>query len=109
MVALCIPESGPRASLGLIPLSINETFLSYFFLRTVRVTKLKPGTHMESGLMYHVYWTQGQGPITHGVKSLDRFYVSMLLFPPVMLSGKHKLKIFQYYRYFSSDSAAVGL
>ena len=48
------------------------------FSRTVRVTKLNPGTHMESGLMYHVYRNQGQGPVTHGVKSIDMFYVAIL-------------------------------
>ena len=53
------------------------------FSKTVRVTKLKPGTQMESGLMCHVYWNQGQGPISHE-KFLDRFYVSMLPFPTVM-------------------------
>ena len=45
---------------------------------------LKPGTYMESGLMYRIYRNQGQGPITHGVKYLDRFNVSMLLFPAVI-------------------------
>ena len=38
------------------------------------VTKLKLGTHMPTGLMYRVYQNQGQGPITLGVTSLDRFY-----------------------------------
>ena len=59
--------------------------------------------------MYCVYQNQDQGPITHGVKSLDRFYVAMLPYPTVMLSGKHELKIFQHYGYFSSDSTATGL
>ena len=54
------------------------------FSRTVRVTKLEPGTLMESGLMYHVYQNQGQGPITHGVKSFDMFYVAMSPCPAVM-------------------------
>ena len=57
--------------------------------------------------MYRVYWNQGQGPITHGVKSLDRFCVAMLPCPVVMLSGKHELKIFQHYGYFSSNSGAI--
>ena len=35
---------------------------------------LKLGSHMDSGLMYCVYWNQGQGPITFGVQSHDRFY-----------------------------------
>ena len=69
----------------------------------------KAGTHIDSWLMYHVYLNQGKGPISHGVKSLDRFYVAILPCPTVMLSGKHELKIFQHYGYFSSDSAAVGL
>ena len=36
---------------------------------TVRNTRLKPGTHVDSGLMYCVYRIQGQGPI-----KIDRFY-----------------------------------
>ena len=64
---------------------------------------------MDSGLMYHVFWNLGQGSITHGLKSLDRFYDAMLTFPTVMLSGKDEFKIFQHYMYFSSDRAAVGL
>ena len=79
------------------------------FSRTVRLTKLKPGTHMGSGLMYCVYQKQGQGSITQGIKSHDRFYITMLPCPTVMLSGKHEFKIFQQYGYFSSDSAAAGL
>ena len=27
-------------------------------------------------LLYHVYQNQGQGPITQGVTSLDRFYIN---------------------------------
>ena len=34
--------------------------------------KLKLGTHMDSGLLYHIYQNQGQGPITLGVTPLDR-------------------------------------
>ena len=51
------------------------------FSRTVKVTKLKPGIHMDSGLMYHINQNQSQGPITHSVKSLHRFYVAMLPCP----------------------------
>ena len=54
--------------------AINEKILSHFFSRTVRITKLKPGAHMGSGLMYCVYQNQGQKSITLGVKSLNRFY-----------------------------------
>ena len=43
------------------------------FLGAMKVVKLKLGTHMASGLMYRVYLNQGQGPITLGVTSLDRF------------------------------------
>ena len=46
------------------------------FLKIEKVTKLKPGTHMDSWLMYHVYQNQGQGPITHAVKFLDKFYIA---------------------------------
>ena len=59
--------------------------------------------------MYPVYWNQGQGPITHGVKSLARFYIAILLCPTVMLSGKHEFNIFQRSGYFSSDSTATEL
>ena len=67
------------------------------YSRTVKVTKLKPGTHMGRGMMYCLYQNQGQGPITHGVKSLDWFYSATLPCPTVMLSGKHEFKIFQHY------------
>ena len=40
----------------------------------MKAVKLKLGTHMDNGLMYKVYHNQGQGPITLGVTSLDRFY-----------------------------------
>ena len=48
---------------------------------------------------------QGQGPITYGLKSLDRFSNTMLPCPILVLTGK----IFQHYMYFSSNRAAVGL
>ena len=59
--------------------------------------------------MYPVYWNQGQGPTTHGVKSLGRFYITILPCPTVMLSGKHEFNIFQHCGYFSSDSTAAEL
>ena len=40
----------------------------------MKVVKLKLGTHVDHGLMYHVYCNQGQRPITLGVTSFDRFY-----------------------------------
>ena len=43
--------------------AINENFVT---LLTVRVTKLKPGTHMDIGLMYCVYQNQCQELITLG-------------------------------------------
>ena len=59
--------------------------------------------------MYRVYRNQVQGPITHRVKSLDRFYIAMFPYPTVMLSGHHEFRIFQHYGYLSSDSAAARL
>ena len=44
--------------------------------------------------MYLVFQNQGQGPITHGLKSLDRFYDTMLPCCILALSGKDELKIF---------------
>ena len=67
------------------------------------------GTYMDSGLMFHVSRNQGQGPITHGLKSLDRFYNAMLPCPTMVLSRKDEFKIFQHYMYISSDKAAAGL
>ena len=64
---------------------------------------------MGSGLMYRVFRNQSQGPITYGLKSLDRFYDAMLPCSTVVLSGKDEFKIFQYYMYFSSDKAAAWL
>ena len=40
----------------------------------MKAVKLTLGTHMDNGLMYCVYQNQGQGPITLGVTSLDKFY-----------------------------------
>ena len=40
----------------------------------MKVVKLKLSTHMDNGLMYHIYQDQGQGLITFGVTSFDRFY-----------------------------------
>ena len=60
---------------------------------------------MDSGLMYRVFRNQGQGPTTHGLKSLGRFYDSMLPCPTVVLSAKDDLKYFNT----SSDKVSVGL
>ena len=59
--------------------------------------------------MHLVFRNQGHGPITHGLKSLDRFYDSVLPCPTLVLSGKDEFKIFQCYMYFSSDRAAAEL
>ena len=59
--------------------------------------------------MYCVFRNQGQRPIIHGLKSLDRFYDAMLPCPTVVLSGKGEFNIFELYMYFSSDTAAAGL
>ena len=59
--------------------------------------------------MYLVFRNQGQGPITHGLKSFDKFYDTMLPYPTLVLSGKDEIKIFQHYVYLFSDRAAVGL
>ena len=64
---------------------------------------------MDSGLLYRVFRNQGQGPITHGLKSLDRFYNAMLPCPTVVLSAKDEFQVFQHYMYFSSGRAAAGL
>ena len=78
----------------------------------MKAVKLKPSTHVHSGLVYRVYQNQGQGPIivelnpiTLGVKSLDRFYAAILPCCTLMLSGMHEFKIFQHY----GDSSAAGL
>ena len=36
--------------------------------------RLKLGTHMDSGLLHHMYQNQGPGPMTLGVTSLNRSY-----------------------------------
>ena len=59
--------------------------------------------------MYLVFRNQAQGPITHELKSLDRFYDTMLPCPTFVLSGNGEFKIFQHYIYFFSDVAAAGL
>ena len=62
----------PLIGFTILPL-MKKNFVT-LFSRTVRVTKFKLGTHMDSGMMYCVYQNQCQKPITHGVKSLDRLY-----------------------------------
>ena len=64
---------------------------------------------MDNGFLYHVFRNLGQGPTTHGLKSLDRVCDAMLPYPTVVLSAKDEFKIFQHYMYFSSDNAAAGL
>ena len=59
--------------------------------------------------MYRVFKIPGRRPITHKLKSLDRFYDAMLPCPAVVLSGKDEFKIFQHFMYFSSDGAATRL
>ena len=69
---------------GLITLGVTSLEIFYnlplmrifvaLFSRTVSVTKLKPGTHMDSGLIYCVYQNLDQWPITHRLKCLGRFY-----------------------------------
>ena len=44
--------------------------------------------------MYHVFRNRGRGPITHGLKSLDRFYDAMLPCPTVVLSVRMNSKYF---------------
>ena len=60
-----IPESGCcclNSSLYFfIFLSLQFSTLKFFvtlFSRTVRPRRLKLGTHLDSGQMYHVYWNQ---------------------------------------------------
>ena len=57
---------------------------------------LKSGTRTNSRLMYREFSDQGQGPITHGLKSLDRFYGALVPCPTAVLSGKDELKIVQH-------------
>ena len=91
-----VPFRKSRAILDLPcpSVQISDTFSLHCFSRTVRVTKLKLGTHIhvpigllkvgklklgtyiDNGLMYRVYQNHGQGPITLGVASFDRFYNS---------------------------------
>ena len=54
--------------------------------------------------MYHVFRIQCQGPITHGLNSLDRFSDAMLPCPTVVLPCKDEFKIFRHYMYFSAAS-----
>ena len=43
------------------------------FSGTMKARKLKLGTNMDNGWMYHAYWKRGQGPTTLGVMFLSRF------------------------------------
>ena len=79
----------------------------HFFLKNSKGHSFE--TQYTHGQWVDVLCILGQGPITHGAKSLDRFYVAMLPCPTVMLSGNHEFKIFQHYGYSTSDSPAAGL
>ena len=68
-----IPSVIPSVPHSFLLSSYEINFL-YTFLKNCKGYKLKLGTHIPSGLVYCVYWNQGQGPITLGVTSLDRFY-----------------------------------
>ena len=70
---LCIPELGPRAhNFWSCIQNIDDRFYNLpsmktfciDFSGTMRAIKLKLGTHMDSGLMYHMYQNQGHGPLT---------------------------------------------
>ena len=49
--------------------------------------------------MYCVYQNQGQGPLTLGVTSLDRFY-------NLLLMKNNEFKILEHYGHLCSDSTA---
>ena len=53
------PKSLGLTSLDRFYFPLMKNFYRTLFSRTVRITKLKPGAHMDSGLMYHVYQNQG--------------------------------------------------
>ena len=84
-ICLVLPSFLPSFRLSLLPSvipSFHPVIRSIFvtlFSGTVTFTKLKIGTHIPTGLMYCVYLNQGQGPITLGVTSLDRFYFLPLM------------------------------
>ena len=61
--------------------------------------KLKLGTHIYSGLLYHIYQNQGQGPITLGVTFLDRLYNLPLMkkFFPTFLKNYKVNKVETWY------------
>ena len=48
-----------------------------FFSKTVRVTNLKSDTHMDSELMYCVYWNPNQGPITLEINLVIGFTIAI--------------------------------
>ena len=40
----------------------------------MKTVVLKLGTHMDNGLLYHVYQNQGHGPIAIRITFPDRYY-----------------------------------
>ena len=66
------------------------------FSGTMEVVKLKFNTHMDNGLMYPVYRIQGQGPITLGVASFDRFY-NLLLIKIFVIDFSGTMKVETWY------------
>ena len=79
--------------------------LSNFYVCGPASMKLIPPLGALKKWYIHGQWVeicildQGQGPITHGLKFLDRFYDAMLPCLTVVLIGKDEFKIFQHYMY----------
>ena len=97
----CIPKSGYCCLF--VPLFLPFSFSDFFvtlFSGTMRLRRLKLGTHMESGQMYRVYWNQATAT-----------YMSLYFF--IFLSLDFHFFLFLqfsvHYMSFSSDSAIAGL
>ena len=83
IVGRCIMYTGVRLLLLIHPsissffLSLQFSTLKFFvtlFLGTVRSRRLKVGTHVDSGQMYHVYWNQAAALIHPFISSF--FYLT---------------------------------
>ena len=61
----------------------------------MKAVKLKLGTHLDSGLVYYVYQSRDQRPIT----SLDRFYNLMKHFCRTFLKNYKGNKVETWYTY----------
>ena len=96
-VGRCIVYTGIRLLLLFIPLFLHFSFSQFFITLssgTLRLRRLKLGTHLDNGQMYRVYWNQASAIYS----SLYFFIILSLNFHSFLF-----LQFSIHNMYFSSD------